>query len=371
MTNQLTIIHLKNLKLMDFKDVIRQLGERVAKMKEQTLTEEATKTALIMPFLQALGYDVFNPSEVVPEFDADIPGLKRGEKVDYAVLKDGSPKILIECKHWKQKLDFHDGQLLRYFHVTKAKFAILTNGVAYRFFTDLFEANKMDEKPFLEFDITKISEPQIEELKKFHKSYFDEANITSAANELIYTNGIKQRLIEDLKGAPSDDFVKYLASKTYPGRLTQNVLSWFSDLVKRSSQQVLNDLINERLTSAMNQPTQEVETAETKASIVPEEEKSTVETTTEEMEGFYIVKAICRQVVDPNRIAHRDAQTYFAILLDDNNRKPICRLHLNKTKKHLETFEIKGGNKNEITTIDDIYKYSTEILQTINAYQAD
>jgi hypothetical protein len=357
---------------MDFKDVIRQLGERVAKMKEQTLTEEATKTALIMPFLQSLDYDVFNPSEVVPEFDADIPGLRRGEKVDYAVLKDGSPKILIECKHWKQKLDFHDGQLIRYFHVTKAKFAILTNGVIYRFFTDLFEPNKMDEKPFLEFDITKISEPQIEALKLFHKSYFDEANITSAAIELIYTNGIKQRLIEDLKGSPSEDFVKYLASKTtYPGRLTQNVLSWFSDLVKRSSQQVLNDLINERLTSAMNQPSQDIEATESKESKVLEEEKSLVETTTEEMEGFYIVKAICRQVVDSNRIAHRDAQTYFAILLDDNNRKPICRLHLNKTKKHLETFEIKGGQKREIASIDDIYKYSAEILQTLNGYIAD
>jgi hypothetical protein len=357
---------------MDFKDVIRQLGERVAKVKEQTQTEEATKTALIMPFLQALGYDVFDPSEVVPEFDADIPGLKRGEKVDYAIFKDGTPKILIECKHWKQRLELHDGQLLRYFHVTKAKFAIITNGITYRFFTDLFEPNKMDEKAFLEFDITKISEPQIEDLKKFHKSYFDEAIITTAANELIYTNGIKQRLIEDLKGSPSEDFVKYLAQKTYPGRLTQNVLIWFSDLVKRSSQQVLNDLINERLASAMKQVSQETEkTEEIIVAKVTEEEKSSVETTEEEMEGYYVVKAICRQMIDVSRIAHRDAQAYFAILLDDNNRKPICRLHLNRGKKYIETFEVKGGNKKEISTIDDIYKYSAEILQTISGYQAE
>ncbi len=355
---------------MDFKDVIRQLGERVAKMKEQTLTEEATKTALIMPFLQALGYDVFNPSEVVPEFDADIPGLKRGEKVDYAVLKDGTPRILIECKHWKQKLEIHEGQLLRYFHVTKAKFSIITNGVVFRFFTDLFEPNKMDEKPFLEFDITTIGDAQIEELKKFHKSYFDEATITSAANELIYTNGIKQLLTNELK-APSDDFVKYFAQKTYPGRLTQNVLSWFSDLVKRSSQQVLSDMINERLASAMKQTSQEEKSAEEASAKEVEAEKSPLETTEEEMEGYYIVKAICRQVVDASRIAHRDAQTYFAILLDDNNRKPICRLYLNRGKKHIETFEIKGGSKKEINTIDDIYKYSAEILQTIGGYQAD
>jgi len=355
---------------MDFKDVVRQLGERVAKMKEQTLTEEATKTALIMPFLQALGWDVFNPSEVVPEFDADIPGLKRGEKVDYAVFKDGSPKILIECKHWKQKLDIHDGQLLRYFHVTKAKFSILTNGVVYRFFTDLFEPNKMDEKPFLEFDITKIGEAQVEELKKFHKSYFDEANITTAANELIYTNEIKQLLTKELRG-PSDDFVKYFAQKTYPGRLTQNVLNWFSDLVKRSSQQVLSDMINERLTSAMKQASQEADKVDESTAKEIEPEKTSIETTEEEMEGYYIVKAICRKVLDVSRVAHRDAQSYFAILLDDNNRKPICRLHLNRGKKYIETFEVKGGDKKEISTIDDIYSYSAEILQTVSGYIAD
>lgn len=113
---------------MDFKDQIRQLGERTTKLKEQIATEEATKNAFIMPFIQALGYDVFNPIEVVPEYVADI-GLKKGEKVDYAILKENQPILLIECKHWAQKLDIHDNQLVRYFHVTKAKFAILTNGI--------------------------------------------------------------------------------------------------------------------------------------------------------------------------------------------------------------------------------------------------
>lgn len=128
---------------MDFKDSIRQLGERVGRLKDQTQTEEATKHAFVLPFLQALGYDVFNPMEIVPEFVADV-GLKKGEKVDFAVLRDGGPVILLEAKHWKQNLDNHDGQLLRYFHVCKAKFSILTNGIQYRFFTDLEQSNKMD-----------------------------------------------------------------------------------------------------------------------------------------------------------------------------------------------------------------------------------
>ena len=103
---------------MDFKDLIKQLGDRVVKLKEQIHTEEATKNAFIMPFLQTLGYDVFNPLEVVPEFVADI-GLKKGEKIDYAIFKDGNPTILVECKHWAQDLNIHDGQLLDIFMYQK------------------------------------------------------------------------------------------------------------------------------------------------------------------------------------------------------------------------------------------------------------
>lgn len=113
---------------MDFKDQIKQLGERVARLKDSIQTEEATKTALILPFLNALGYDVFDPHEVSPEFISDI-GTKKGEKVDYAILRDGKPCLLIECKHWAQSLTLHDNQLLRYFHVTSARFGILTNGI--------------------------------------------------------------------------------------------------------------------------------------------------------------------------------------------------------------------------------------------------
>ncbi|WP_303681056.1 type I restriction endonuclease, partial [Pelodictyon luteolum] len=176
---------------MDLKDSLKAIADRVSKLKEQIGTEEATKNAFIMPFLQALGYDVFNPVEVVPEFTADI-GLKKGEKIDYAIIKDGVPAILIECKHWAQDLNLHDGQLLRYFHVSQAKFGLLTNGVSYRFFSDLVQQNKMDEKPFLEFDITEINDGQLEELKKFHKSSFDVDSIVNTASDLKYTNELKQ-----------------------------------------------------------------------------------------------------------------------------------------------------------------------------------
>jgi hypothetical protein len=234
---------------MDFKDQIKQLGERVAKLKDQIQTEEATKNAFIMPFIQALGYDVFNPTEVVPEFISDI-GLKKGEKIDYAIFKDGSPTILIECKHWAQNLNIHDGQLLRYFHVSKAKFGLLTNGIIYRFYSDLVAANKMDEKPFLEFNINEIKDNQIEELKKFHKTVFDAESITNTASELKFMNELKQIIQQELIN-PTPDFVKHFAKQVYPS-VSAKVLEQFTNLTKKSIQQHISDLITERLKTALD-----------------------------------------------------------------------------------------------------------------------
>ena len=206
---------------MDFKDEIKQFGDRVEKLKAQIITEEATKNAFIMPFIKALGYDVFNPLEVVPEFIADI-GIKKGEKVDYAIMKEGVPTILVECKHWSEKLDPHNSQLFRYFHTTKAKFGLLSNGIIYRFYTDLVEKNKMDEKPFLEFNVTDIKDNQIEELKKFHKSYFDVENIVNTASELKFMNELKTFINIEFQN-PTENFVRHFAKQAYSGVLTENL----------------------------------------------------------------------------------------------------------------------------------------------------
>ena len=354
---------------MDFKDTIKQLSERVIKFKDQIQTEEATKTALIIPFFRALGYDDSNPMEVVPEYVADI-GIKKGEKIDYALLKDGVPIILLEAKHWAQKLDVHDNQLIRYFHASKAKFAILCNGIRYRFYSDLVELNKMDEKPFLEFDITTITDQQIEELKKFHKSYFDISNIASSAKELKYTNEIKAILQNEFK-SPSEAFVRFFAAQVHSGPIRDKVIFQFSDLVRKSVNQVISDMITDRLKSALDQEKQVAQQqAEASAEEVVEIQKEKlVETTSEEMEGYYIVKSILRQQVGSNRIAYRDAQSYFAILLDDNNRKTICRLYLNGNRKFVSTFDAaKNEVKNEISSLDDIYNFADSIRATVETY---
>lgn len=356
---------------MDFKDQIKQLCDRVIKLKDQIQTEEATKNAFIMPFFQALGYDVFNPTEVIPEYVADL-GLKKGEKIDYAIFRDNKVAILVECKHWAQNLDLHDGQLLRYFHTSKARFGLLTNGIIYRFYSDLVAPNKMDEKPFLEFDITEIKDNQIEELKKFHKSYYDEESIINTAAELKYMLELKSLINQELNN-PTPEFVKHFAKQVYPTMITAKVLEQFTALTKKSVQQYISDLITERFKSAMNKESElnkESQTKSTEDVLETEEPASKISTTEEELEGFMVVKAILRQHIPINRIFHRDAQSYFTIILDNNNRKPICRLYFNGGKKYIGIMDgSKKEVRNEISAIDDIYNFSEQLQATAEGYQ--
>lgn len=366
---------------MDFKDSIFQLADRVMALKESIQTEEATKNAFIMPFIQILGYDVFNPLEVVPEMDCDI-AKKKGEKIDYAIMKDGAPIMLIECKHWKQDLNLHDNQLKRYYVASKAKFGVLTNGIVYRFYADLIKENIMDDVPFLEFNLEKIRETQIEEVKKFCKENFDLDNIMSSANELKYMSEVK-KVIRSEFTEPSPELVKLLTKRVYEGIVTQKVLDQFTDIVMRALKSHINDVMSEKLgiaikaTQAEGAPVQttpvvtEKKEEEEKEKPQNEEDKnSKINTTTEEMEGYYIVKSIVCEIIASERVTYRDSQSYFAIFADDNNRKPICRLRFNNTNNKRIGFI--DENKNEqletIDKVDDIYNFKKELIEAAKRY---
>ncbi|MBQ5827071.1 MAG: type I restriction enzyme HsdR N-terminal domain-containing protein [Bacteroidaceae bacterium] len=350
---------------------MKRLTERIESLKANLQTEEATKTALIMPFISALGYDVFNPLEVLPEMCCDI-GTKKGEKIDYAILKDGEPIILVECKHWQQNLTLHDNQLLRYFHVSKAKFGVLTNGIIYRFYTDLAEPNKMDEKPFLEVNLLDIKEEQIEELKKFHKSYYDVEEILSTASELKYMGELRT-VIEKEFTSPSPDLVKFLGKQVYEGVFTPKVLEQFTALLKRTIQNYINTTISDRLKAAINDhETIKVETpnVEVTEPVVEDIPANKIVTTEEEIEAFYIIKAILRDTIATERVTYRDAQSYFAIFIDNNNRKPVCRLYLNSETNKKITFvgEDKKEQHNKINSLDEIYQYSDQLIEAAKRF---
>jgi len=235
---------------MDFIDQINELSNKISKRPERLETEEATKTARIMPFIKSLGYDVFNPEEVVPEFTCDV-GTKKGEKVDYAIMKDGKPVMLFECKAANVNLEEeHASQLYRYFSVTDVKVGILTNGIIYKFYSDLEEANKMDAKPFLELNMLDIKEPLVDELKRFKKESFEVKEIVSAASELKYTKEIKRILGEELN-LPSDEFVKLFTKQVYSGMLRKTALERFREITQQAFTQFINEKISDRLKLAL------------------------------------------------------------------------------------------------------------------------
>ena len=347
------------------KSDIKLVGKRVAELSENITNEEQTKNAFIMPFFQALGYDIFNPLEFVPEFTADV-GIKKGEKVDYAIILDGVPQILIECKSITENLTKHDSQLFRYFGTTKSKFGILTNGREYKFFTDLDEPNRMDTTPFLTVDITDIKENQFIEIIKFHQENFDIDNIVSSASELKYLNNLKAFLTENIV-TPSDSFLRYLTSEIYEGRVTQNILNTFSPIIVKGFNQFITERVNEKLSAALNTSVETKVTTEVVKTEVEDVESVEYEvmTTPAELEVYTVVKMLAKDVITPDRVYYRDNRSYFNVLIDDNIKKWVLRYRSNSKKS---TIEIRDKGIFPVSTPLEVANYSKDIIEVIKSF---
>lgn len=363
---------------MDFADKIRELSVNLQRQLPHIQTEEATKNALIMPFIAALGYNVFDPTEVTPELHADV-GLKKGEKVDYAILKDGKPIVLFECKwHGADLSKEHASQLYRYFSVTEARFGVLTNGINYRFHTDLEAPNKMDSTPFFEFSLNNYRDHDVEELKRFTKSSYDLTGILTTASELKYTREI-QRILAEQWQSPSDDFVRFFAAQVNPGRMTQSVREQFAQATRRAFRQFVTEKINERLKSALGEDAQIPVTVEQQPDRADATETPPVElpsapvTTPEELEVYYTIKALLHPIVSSKRIIMRDVQSYCGILLDDNNRKPLCRLYFNSARKSIGLFDNDQRRETRVPleSIDEIHTHADRLRATAKMYDGD
>lgn len=348
------------MEIEKFKDDLKNLGKRVTQLKNNIETEEATKTSLIMPFFQILGYDIFNPLEFIPEFTADV-GIKKGEKVDYAILVNSIPTILIEAKSIAENLTKHDSQLFRYFGTTTSKFGILTNGKEYKFFTDLEEPNKMDVSPFLTFDITDLKENQMPEIAKFHKDNFDIDTITSSASELKYLNKIKEYLNTQLS-EPDESFVKYFVGEIYDGMKTRQTIDKFTPLIKKGLNQFITEKVNDKLSAALNTS---VSTKDEEEIISTEEIVDEIVTTPEELEIFTLSKLLLKDLVTVDRVYFRDNKSYFNVLLDDNIRKWILRFYMNKNGMKIE---FNDGTKVlvEISNPLDITNHTDKIIKIVN-----
>ncbi len=345
---------------MDFIDQLKQFAKRVESLKDTIQTEEATKTAIIMPFFSMLGYDVFNPQEFIPEFTADV-GIKKGEKVDYAIMMNDHPAILIECKSISENLDRHDSQLFRYFGTSEAKFAILTNGIIYRFYTDLENPNKMDEDPFLTVNILDIRDHQVPELKKFCKTEFDIGAIFSTASELKYAHEFKNIFAQQMEN-PSDDFTRFFLQSCYSGQKTQNVIDKFRPILRKALNDAISEMMNDKIKTALGgsggsvtvtEPVK-ISTEEAPEEEGPAKKVPNIVTTEEELEAYFIVKNMLSDIVDIKDITYKDTESYINILYKANIRKWICRLRLTNTQKMLI---VSGEDRKEVKyPLKDIYE---------------
>lgn len=352
---------------MDFIDQVKQFSKRVASLKDNIQTEEATKTSLIMPFFALLGYDVFNPDEFIPEYTADV-GIKKGEKVDYAIMSEGEPVILIECKWVGEDLQKHGSQLFRYFGTTKSKFAILTNGQFYRFFTDLEEPNKMDEKPFLEINILDIKESQVAELKKFHKSNFNLEDILDAASELKYSNEFKTTLSNELQ-SPSDDFVRFFLSSCYSGRLTAPVIEKFRPVIKKALNNYISELMSDKIKSALNTESKETLSADPNPEKdMADKNEPNIVTTPDELEAYFVIKNILKDTAKMEDIVYKDNERYMSILYKGNVRNWICRLYFGAKKIIAIPDENKKETRFTLDCVYDIDHYHELLLQALTRY---
>lgn len=350
---------------MELQEKLYDLADRISKLRGSISTEEATKQSFILPFFQALGYDVFNPLEFVPEYTADV-GIKKHEKVDYAILQDGNPLILIEAKVHSERLDKHGSQLFRYFGTTKAKFGILTNGILYKFYSDLDQPNVMDSQPFYTLDMENLSDQSIQYLDNFRKANLDIDSILNAASDLKYIS-LTKLTFKELLDNPSDEFIKLLLNNgIYDGLKNQKVIDKFKPIIKRG----INQYINERMSSKFKETLSITEVEETNTiENENDEEENKIVTTFDELSAFAIVKSILRKVVDVKRIAYRDTESYFGVLLDNNNRKWICRINLDSRNKHIIiSDENKSPVRYNIQDLDDIYSLENELITALQKY---
>lgn len=358
---------------MTLSEKLSTLAERARASKELLVTEEATKNALIMPFIQALGYDVFNPVEVIPEYCADV-GIKKGEKVDYAVRKGDEVIMLVEAKKAGEELStVHSSQLYRYFSVTSARLGILTNGHQYQFFSDLEALNKMDETPFLEFSLFDLREGTVRQLERLTKTAFVLDDILDAASDLKYLTQIR-RTIEVQLQEPDEEFVKYFFVRANPnGRFVQSAKEQFTRIVRQAFQELVTDKVTQRLRSALQNEDASRDKAE-EATPVPEPEAPCepvdgVVTTEEELEGFRTVRAIVCSVLSSERVSWRDGKAYFSVLADNNNRKPICRLRFNGRQKYLGLIgDDKKETRHPLETVADLYRFAEALRNAARRY---
>ncbi len=216
---------------MGFLNEVKKISNQFSARVNHIDTEEATKNSLVLPFIQLLGYDIFDPTEVIPEFKVEM-GTKGGEWVDYALFHSGMPVLLIECKTYgSSHSDAHLSRLLDFLKVKNTKFGLLTDGISYSFYLDLDHQNVHESVPFFEINILDYKESQVKKLIQFSKSEFNEEKSVARAYRQKYLEVIQNRIAQEFMD-PSDDFIRFIMRSELTGSLSQELVNQFRPIVR-------------------------------------------------------------------------------------------------------------------------------------------
>ena len=238
----------------------------------------------------------------------------------------------------------------------------MTNGRTFHFHTDLVAQNKLDDRPFLTFDLSDLQSQLTAELKKFAKAEFNVDGILQSAHRLKYTSAIKKE-IGNVMENPPEDFVRIVTVGLYQGRFTSQVKEQFTPMVKAAFREIVRESVQSRLSTALA----ETEVSELAGDDASDEE---VVTSEEEREGFMVVRAIVRDILKPARVVIRDQKSYCGILIDNNNRKPLARLWFNRSVKYLGLFDGEKEDRVKVDSLDEIYDHADRIRATAKLYAA-
>lgn len=389
---------------MAFQDELATHIDRIRNRIPHVQGEEATKQALVVPLLQVLGYDVFDPREVRPEYVADFAVKKAGqfEKIDYAICANGTPTIFIECKAIGAALEDHGGQVSRYFNATPSvRVAMITDGVKIRVFTDLQQPNIMDQNPWLSIDLLSIKPAEVDVLRRFRKADFSPGDISALAEEMVYYNALLTFMSSQLR-EPSEAFVRFVAGEIPAiGRVTAKVVERLAPILRKALQSAIVDhvarsfdrsaeLEPEPQTAAKPQAATaakpqhpasakpQADTAQGAAQTT--DQRAGIVTTAEELEAMKMITVWVREAIPNAPIGYRDSKTYFTIH-QDNTRKWFVRLGIEKKPmwvalRHVKPEDAKklapgvdvaenamfGDSRLMLSTLADLPKMRTAII---------
>lgn len=339
---------------MNLDSKLADLADKAESIKNSVATEEATKNAFVLPMLIALGYDVYNPFEVIPEMDCDI--ANKGDKVDYAVKLDGKPAFILECKQCSKNLDTFRLQLSKYYVATDAKIAILTNGLEYRFYADFDKTNLMDENPFFVFDLRDYSDECVELLGKFDKSAYNSCEILDFFKNRMFEDDVK-KFIEDNVLSPKESFIKFIA---------ENMTSRGEDFDK------IENTVVSVMASIIHAPT--IEAKEVKLDVI-ETPKMDMEAdhespilNGEEYKVYLVVKDILSDYVDEDEIKYTSFKSYFTVNKWGSVWRWIIRFKNNKCGMSV-CFPLDDYSRNEwvhIESVNDLYEMKDRLIKSLD-----